>query len=195
MRDFHVIDGYFVQVDVNGFDNAGAGISVSRESPGQAVVEFLAVGDDHYGFFNVDLSGRQNFNVRKHIRNVFFGRDQGLFLGAGKSDADNRKIRKPLFLLPFLLLAPTVLCQRFTVFYHVAMLLAFLIRNAAEGAVVYFFKGGFLEGKEGFLWNFLQGWWYRTLVDAKVFEIKRACGTDKEKIKRYLSEVYNCRQV
>ncbi|RHU24723.1 glycosyltransferase family 2 protein [Parabacteroides sp. TM07-1AC] len=59
----------------------------------------------------------------------------------------------------------------------------------------YFFKGGFLEGKEGFLWNFLQGWWYRTLVDAKVFEIKRACGTDKEKIKRYLSEVYNCRQV
>lgn len=59
----------------------------------------------------------------------------------------------------------------------------------------YFFKGGFLEGKEGFLWNFLQGWWYRTLVDAKVFEIKQTCGTDKEKIKRYLSEVYNCRQV
>ena len=57
----------------------------------------------------------------------------------------------------------------------------------------YFLKAGFLEGKEGFLWHFLQGWWYRTLVDAKVFEIKQACGTDREKIKNYLSDVYNCR--
>ncbi|WP_278365882.1 glycosyltransferase family 2 protein [Phocaeicola barnesiae] len=55
----------------------------------------------------------------------------------------------------------------------------------------YFFKLGFLDGKEGFLWDFLQGWWYRTLVDAKVFEIKKACGTDKEKIKQYLKEHYN----
>ena len=55
----------------------------------------------------------------------------------------------------------------------------------------YFVKLGFLDGKEGFLWDFLQGWWYRTLVDAKVFEIKKACGTDREKIKRYLKEHYN----
>lgn len=57
----------------------------------------------------------------------------------------------------------------------------------------YFLKGGFLDGKEGFLWHFLQGWWYRTLVDAKVFEVKRACGTDREKIQKYLSDIYNCR--
>jgi len=37
----------------------------------------------------------------------------------------------------------------------------------------YIFKGGCLEGKEGFLWHFLQGWWYRTLVDAKIFEVKQ----------------------
>lgn len=37
----------------------------------------------------------------------------------------------------------------------------------------YFFRFGFLDGKEGFLWHFLQGWWYRTLVDAKVYEIKK----------------------
>lgn len=55
----------------------------------------------------------------------------------------------------------------------------------------YIFKLGFLEGKEGFLWHFLQGWWYRTLVDAKIFEIKRTCGNDKEKIKSYLKENYN----
>lgn len=55
----------------------------------------------------------------------------------------------------------------------------------------YVAKLGFLDGKEGFLWDFLQGWWYRTLVDAKIYEIKKACGNDKEKIKTHLREVYN----
>lgn len=64
-------------------------------------------------------------------------------------------------------------------------------RSFAYFCYRYFLKLGFTEGKEGFLWHFLQGWWYRTLVDAKVFEIKQACGTDKEKIKRYLKEHYN----
>ncbi|WP_291963524.1 glycosyltransferase family 2 protein, partial [Maribacter sp.] len=54
----------------------------------------------------------------------------------------------------------------------------------------YFFKFGFTQGKEGFLWHFLQGWWYRTLVDAKVFEIKKACGVDKDSIKQFLSKNY-----
>jgi len=54
----------------------------------------------------------------------------------------------------------------------------------------YFFKLGFTEGKEGFLWHFLQGWWYRTLVDAKVYEIKKACGDDKEKMRRFIKENY-----
>lgn len=55
----------------------------------------------------------------------------------------------------------------------------------------YFIRGGWKDGKEGFLFAFIQGWWYRTLVDAKVFEIKRDCGTDKEKIKKYVKEKYN----
>lgn len=54
----------------------------------------------------------------------------------------------------------------------------------------YFFKLGFTQGKEGFLWHFLQGWWYRTLVDAKIFEIKKACGNDSQKIKNYIRDVY-----
>lgn len=54
----------------------------------------------------------------------------------------------------------------------------------------YFLKGACLDGKEGFLWTFLQGWWYRTLVDAKVFEIKKVCGKDKEKIRLHLKTVY-----
>lgn len=55
----------------------------------------------------------------------------------------------------------------------------------------YFVKGGCLEGKEGFIWCFLQGWWYRTLVDAKIYEIKKACGSDKDKIRKYLKDIYN----
>lgn len=65
------------------------------------------------------------------------------------------------------------------------------LRSFAYFLYRYFFKLGFLDGKEGFLWHFLQGWWYRTLVDAKIYEIKKKCGNDKEKIKACLREEYN----
>jgi len=65
------------------------------------------------------------------------------------------------------------------------------IRSFAYFIYRYIFKLGFIEGKEGFLWHFLQGWWYRTLVDAKIFEIKKACGNDKEKIVDYIQSQYH----
>ena len=37
----------------------------------------------------------------------------------------------------------------------------------------YIFRFGFLDGKQGFIWHFLQGFWYRFLVDAKIWELKR----------------------
>ena len=55
----------------------------------------------------------------------------------------------------------------------------------------YIIRLGFLDGREGFLWHFLQGWWYRTIVDIKIYEIKRNCGLDKSTIKSYLSEHYD----
>ena len=55
----------------------------------------------------------------------------------------------------------------------------------------YFIWLGFLDGVQGFLWHFLQGWWYQTLTDAKVLEIKKACGNDPEKIKAYISTKYH----
>lgn len=64
-------------------------------------------------------------------------------------------------------------------------------RSFAYFCYRYFFKGACFDGKIGFIWTFLQGWWYRTLVDAKIFEIKKTCGTDKEKIKEYLKEQYD----
>jgi glycosyltransferase involved in cell wall biosynthesis len=37
----------------------------------------------------------------------------------------------------------------------------------------YFVRLGFLDGNAGFTFHFLQGFWYRYLVDAKVIEVKR----------------------
>lgn len=54
----------------------------------------------------------------------------------------------------------------------------------------YIFKLGFLDGKEGFCWDFFQGLWYRMLVDAKVYEVKKACGNDKEKMRRYVNDAF-----
>lgn len=54
----------------------------------------------------------------------------------------------------------------------------------------YFFRFGFLDGKEGFLWHFLQGFWYRTLADAKVYEIKKSFKHNPELIKKFLIENY-----
>ena len=51
----------------------------------------------------------------------------------------------------------------------------------------YVIKGGFLDGKEGFLWDFMQGWWYRTLVDTNVYEVKTVCGTDRMKMIEYIN--------
>lgn len=64
-------------------------------------------------------------------------------------------------------------------------------RSTAYFLYRYILKGAFLEGKEGFLFTFIQGWWYRTLVDAKVLEIKRKSGGDPKKIKQILHEEYN----
>lgn len=56
-------------------------------------------------------------------------------------------------------------------------------RSAAYFVYRYFLRLGFVDGREGFLWHFLQGWWYRTLADAKVYEIKRRCGGREDKIR------------
>jgi hypothetical protein len=36
----------------------------------------------------------------------------------------------------------------------------------------YVFRLGFLDGREGWYFHALQGFWYRTLVDAKILEIE-----------------------
>ena len=64
------------------------------------------------------------------------------------------------------------------------------VRPFANFFLRYVLKLGFLDGKEGFLWHILQGFWYRMLVDAKIFELEKRFAFDDEKIKQYVKNKY-----
>lgn len=59
--------------------------------------------------------------------------------------------------------------------------------------VRYIFMGGFLDGKAGFVWATLQAYWYRFLVDSKLYEIKVRLGENptREELTVYFNMVYN----
>ena len=59
-------------------------------------------------------------------------------------------------------------------------------RSFAYFCYRYFLKMGFRDGKEGFLWDFQQAWWYRTLVDAEIIEIRKQCGNNPQTIRAML---------
>lgn len=61
-------------------------------------------------------------------------------------------------------------------------------RSFAYFCYRFFLKGGFLDGKPGFVFAFTQGWWYRTMVDVKVYNVLKTCGGDKEKMKMYIND-------
>lgn len=54
----------------------------------------------------------------------------------------------------------------------------------------YFVKLGFLDGKKGLIWHFLQGLWYRFLVDAKMYEVYHRVGKDKQDIIEFFRNEY-----
>jgi glycosyltransferase involved in cell wall biosynthesis len=55
----------------------------------------------------------------------------------------------------------------------------------------YFIKFGFLDGAKGFIWHFMQGCWYRLLVDVKIAEIESKSGGDIARIREILKTDYN----
>ncbi len=57
----------------------------------------------------------------------------------------------------------------------------------------YVIKLGFLDGKEGLIWHFLQGFWYRFLVDAKVYEIKKRTEAEHKAVRDVIYELYGIR--
>ncbi|QQR40381.1 glycosyltransferase family 2 protein [Devosia rhizoryzae] len=52
--------------------------------------------------------------------------------------------------------------------------LPFAVSSTGYFFLRYLVQGGFLDGKEGLIYHFLQGYWYRFLVGAKVTEFERA---------------------
>jgi hypothetical protein len=47
-----------------------------------------------------------------------------------------------------------------------------LVRAAIYWFYRYFIRGGFLDGKQGAIFHFLQAFWYRFLVDSKIIELE-----------------------
>jgi glycosyltransferase involved in cell wall biosynthesis len=56
--------------------------------------------------------------------------------------------------------------KKYGVYYKMPMFLRALLLFVYN----YFFKLGFLDGKEGFIVHFFYSFWYRVLVDAKIYE-------------------------
>ena len=54
----------------------------------------------------------------------------------------------------------------------------------------YIFKLGFLDGKEGFIFHFLHAFWYRFLVDVKVFQLERLSKEENKKIPEVIKDHY-----
>lgn len=54
----------------------------------------------------------------------------------------------------------------------------------------YFIKLGFLDGTKGLIWHILQGFWYRFLVDAKMYEVYHRVGKDKKAIVAFFKTEY-----
>ncbi len=54
--------------------------------------------------------------------------------------------------------------------------LPLFLRPALYFTYRYFLRAGFLDGKEGFIFHFLQAYWYRLLVDIKLDEIRNVSG-------------------
>ena len=55
----------------------------------------------------------------------------------------------------------------------------------------YFIKFGFLDGKNGLIWHFLQGFWYQFLVDAKIFQIEYLAKKENKTVKQIIEEKFN----
>ena len=54
----------------------------------------------------------------------------------------------------------------------------------------YIFRLGFLDGKAGLIFHFLQGFWYRFLVDAKVYQVESLAKKERKLVREIIKEHY-----
>lgn len=52
----------------------------------------------------------------------------------------------------------------------------------------YIIRGGFWDGKKGLMWHFLQGCWYRFLVDAKILQIEEWAKQENRSVKETIED-------
>lgn len=52
----------------------------------------------------------------------------------------------------------------------------------------YVLRLGFLDGAKGFFWHFMQGFWYRLLVDVKILEIESRSSGNIEKMRQIIRQ-------
>jgi glycosyltransferase involved in cell wall biosynthesis len=64
------------------------------------------------------------------------------------------------------------------------------VRPIAYFVYRYFFKLGFLDGVPGLIFNVLQGFWYRFLVDVKVYQLQRHAASTGKSIKEVIAYTY-----
>lgn len=74
---------------------------------------------------------------------------------------------------------------------HVYNRIPFTVSSTLYFLWRYFFQLGFLDGRSGLVYHFLQGWWYRFLVGAKRMELEKAIAhlSDKQEILAELSRL------
>ena len=59
----------------------------------------------------------------------------------------------------------------------------------------YWIKLGFLDGRKGLIWHFLQGLWYRFLVDAKIFQIQWKAQKQGKSITQVIEEEFKIKTI
>lgn len=59
----------------------------------------------------------------------------------------------------------------------------------------YFIKLGFLDGKEGLIFHFLQGFWYRFLVDAKIYQLEKRAKEERKPIEEIIEEYLRIKSI
>ncbi len=76
---------------------------------------------------------------------------------------------------------------KFKVYYK----LPYVIRAFLFFVYKYIFRLGFINGWQGFVFHFLQGFWYRFLVDIKIIEINKKMTEEKIDFKEAIKKEYN----
>jgi hypothetical protein len=76
--------------------------------------------------------------------------------------------------------------NKYTIYYKFPI----IVRPLLLFLYSYFFRLGFLNGWQGFVFHFLQGFWYRLSVDLKILEIKKTMKKKKLTLEQVVKSKY-----